>query len=77
MDFIEWGVCYSGIYYDQKTKKYSTILSDLRDITFDCIGDAREWLKDYHGVAHMDNNELEESNEKPTDSDSYTDIIDT
>ena len=64
MEFIEWGACYSGIYYDPRTKRYSTILSDLKDITFGCLDHARAWLDVYHGVAHTDNTELSDNIKK-------------
>jgi len=45
--FVKWSVGDSGIYYDEKTGKYSTILSDLSEITFTNVEAAEAWLDEY------------------------------
>jgi len=49
-DFIKWGACDSGIYFDTKKKTYSTILSDLKDLTFNTLEETEEWLNNYHNI---------------------------
>jgi hypothetical protein len=49
-EFIKWGAGDSGIYLDTKARTYSTILSDLKDLTFKTLEETEEWLNKYHNI---------------------------